>query len=163
MENFPHSASYFLAESEASARGFLTAVIAIALSVYFIFVLKKPFWEGLGYTLLLVAFLIGPPSAYVFLRTDGQVAALSEQYQNDPQSVLNQEAVRMSAVIDRYRYIRIVQVVAINAGLLLLLFPSKQSLYKGIAVGLIWFAVSNFITEYYSEARAILYLQQLHK
>lgn len=161
MEHLPYFASgYFLAESEATALGFLTAMAAVALAVYFIFIVRTPFMTGLGYTLLLVALFIGPASAYVFFRTQNQVIILSEQYQTDQKNFVSQETERMRTVIDRYKYARMVQAATMLAGLLLLLIPSLP-LYKGIAVGLIWFAVLNFVTEYYSGVRAILYLQQL--
>lgn len=142
--------------------GALLAVCAALLWVIF----SDRFSTALAITLLVVALLLAGTGLSLLIR-DGQnrqalVATLAGDNPIVIEHTLATEKARMQQVANNYQNLRYTFAVFALIGALLIAFTHHPTTHA-IAVGLLIFATAGVVIDRYSEARALVYLQDLQR
>ncbi len=94
--------SYFTGEKSEAGIILLLCAILLAVAVYFL-IGSRPFLKGIG-TLLVVSALVGAiVGGTVYLRTDGQVSALTDLVNRDCNRFVHEEGARMDTVMKNFQ------------------------------------------------------------
>ncbi len=143
------------------------SILIVAVSAFLVlaavalFILSKhPFAKGLAVVLLLTAIVGGSVGGAILFRTDKQVTSLVSLYRADPLKYRETEGARMAAVVKSFAYYRIMYGLA-SVIALAFVFGSGRPALHGIAVGLLLFAALGLTIDYFAQARAIRYVQEI--
>ena len=90
----PFIQNYFTAERFESLFFIGVGVMAMLLSVYFIFVLKKPFFYGMAISLIFVALIQLVVGTIVFLRSPKDSSRVENILKNEPSLIQSEEIPR---------------------------------------------------------------------
>ncbi|WP_375558770.1 hypothetical protein ACE193_13590 [Bernardetia sp. OM2101] len=161
----PFVQDYFTAERFESLFFIGVGVIAMAISVYFIFVMKKPFFYGMAISLIFVALIQLVVGTTVFLRSPKDIIKVENILKNEPSSIKTEEIPRMKTVMKNFVTYRYVEIGLAILGIILYFAFSTQtftmSLLKGLGLGLAIQAILMLSLDFFAEKRGHEYLDTL--
>jgi hypothetical protein len=150
---------YFTEEKVESAVFVLVGVAAIAVSVWLWRTGSS--YRGMAYPLVAVALIQLVVGGTVFLRTDGQVAALTAQLASSPAAYQVAEVARMEGVMRSFALYKVIELALFAAGVALTyLFRQKEVLYA-VGVGLVVQSSLMLVADLFAERRGDIYLEQV--
>jgi MFS family permease len=114
-------------------------------------------YRAMLYPLLIVAAIEIGVCVALQLRTDAQVARLSEQLQRDPQGYREAELARMRRVNLSFRVIEAVEIALWLAGVVLAFTCAKRPALFAVGLGLILQASAMLVADLAAERRAHIY------
>ena len=76
-------AKYFSAEKGESILFFSVGLIAIILAIYFLIKLKQPFYNGLSYSLIAIAFIQIAIGITIYIRTPNDIIRVNQIIQTE--------------------------------------------------------------------------------
>lgn len=130
-------ATYFSAERDESMLFMAVGALALAASAYFLLVLRKPFFNGLAFTLSVVAALQIIVGITIYQRSPLDTARVKQMVQSAPQQIKSEEVPRMQKVILNFKiYLGVELSLLILSILVLLLLSSPGTIIRGAAMGL---------------------------
>lgn len=147
---------YFAAEKWESLLFVLVGVLAIGASGWMW--MTGAALRGIGYPLVLVGLIQIAVGAGVFLRTDKQVAALSDQVGRAPAEFRAAEVSRMEKVQRNFQIYKAVELGLLLAGMALSYLARRRELWYGMAVGLILQSSVMMVLDLLAEHRGERYL-----
>jgi len=152
---------YFYAEKYESALFVLVGIIAIAFAAYFLIKIKQPFYNGLAYPLIAVAFIQIVVGSSVYLRSTKDIMRVTEMMHTNSSKIQTQEIPRMNVVMKNFTLYRWVEIVVIISGMIVFLYFQSSTFYKGFGLGLFIQAGFLLLLDYFAKRRGAIYLEYL--
>lgn len=150
---------YFSEEKAESALFMLVGVLAIVLSVWLW--RTGSTYRGMAYPLIGVARIQLVVGGAVYLRTDGQLAALRAQLASAPAEYQAAEVARMETVMRGFERYKLIELGLFAAGVALTyVFRQRETLYA-VGVGLVLQSSLMLVLDLFAEKRGELYLAQV--
>jgi multidrug transporter EmrE-like cation transporter len=153
-------AKYFDAEKSESIFFVVAGLVAILFACYFIFVLKKPFQNGIAYSIAAIALIQIVVGTSVYFRSPKDIARVNEMIRTDMAKIQSEEIKRMKVVMKNFTLYKYIEMALILAGIGLLVFM-KADLIKGIALGLVIQSSIMLLLDFIAAARGDVYLKFL--
>jgi hypothetical protein len=155
--------SYFTAEKAASFLFMGVGVTAVLFSLYCWLTLKKSFYMGMAYPLVLIGLIEIAVGVTIYWRSPKDIERVENFLTLEPERVLREEIPRMEAVMRSFVTFRYVELLSISIGILAMFYISNSDLVKGIGVGLFMQASVMLAADYFAERRGEQYLEQLRQ
>lgn len=152
---------YFHGEKSESYIFILMGVIAFAVALYFIFVLKTSFWKGVAIPFIVVSsieFIVGYT---IVTRSPKDILRVEKFISKEPQKIKTIEIPRMEKVMSNFILYRYVEIVLIILGVFLMYSSMNDNLWKGIGLGLFIQASIVLCLDFFAEKRGFVYLEYL--
>lgn len=151
--------AYFAGEKRESLLFIAAGAVAIVIAIVL--------WRGAGafrgaaWPLIIVALIQIVVGGSIFLRTDGQVLALSAQLESDPSSFKTDERARMERVMSGFRMYKMIEIALLLTGVGLLVATRPPSIAAGVGLGLLLQASVMLAADVVAEHRARVYMQAM--
>ncbi len=152
---------YFNGEKAESYIFILIGVIALAMALYFIFVLKSSFWKGVAAPFIIVALLEFAVGYTIVTRSIIDTARVETFILKEPQSIKTLEIPRMEKVMSNFVIFRYVEIVLIILGIALMYSSLNDTFWRGIGLGLFIQASIVLSLDFFAERRGHIYLEYL--
>ena len=152
---------YFNGEKAESYIFILIGVIALAMALYFIFVLKSSFWKGVAVPFIIVALLEFAVGFTIVTRSPKDAARVETFILKEPQSIKTFEIPRMEKVMSNFVIFRYVEIALIILGIALMYSSLNDTFWRGIGLGLFIQASIVLSLDFFAERRGHIYLEYL--
>lgn len=152
---------YFNAEMTGSLIFTLVGISAIAVSLFFLFALRTPFYNGITASLILIAIIQIIVGTTVFIRSPKDITRVEDYIKHEQQKITTEEIPRMESVIKSFVTLRWIEIALIITGILFFAAMKNNLFIKGIALGLAIQAAISLLMDYIAEKRGIEYLEYL--
>ena len=152
---------YFHGEKSESYIFILMGVIAFAVALYFIFVLKTSFLKGVAIPFIVVSSLEFIVGYTIVTRSPKDILRVEKFISKEPQKIKTIEIPRMEKVISNFILYRYVEIVLIILGVFLMYSSMNDNLLKGIGLGLFIQASIVLCLDFFAEKRGFVYLEYL--
>jgi hypothetical protein len=152
---------YFNGEKAESYIFILIGVIALAMALYFIFVLKSSFWKGVAAPFIIVALLEFAVGYTIVTRSIIDTARVETFILKEPQSIKTFEIPRMEKVMSNFVIFRYVEIALIILGIALMYSSLNDTFWRGIGLGLFIQASIVLSLDFFAERRGHIYLEYL--
>jgi hypothetical protein len=152
---------YFNGEKAESYIFILIGVIALAMALYFIFVLKSYFWKGVAAPFIIVALLEFAVGYTIVTRSIIDTARVETFILKEPQSIKTLEIPRMEKVMSNFVIFRYVEIALIILGIALMYSSLNDTFWRGIGLGLFIQASIVLSLDFFAERRGHIYLEYL--
>lgn len=158
-------ATYFTEEKIESLFFIIIAFIAIALAIFFLWIIKYSFFKGMAIPLLLIGSIQLTIGYNIYKRSPNDIYRVEQIVKNNNLLLKKTEVSRMETVIKHFNIHKWVEIALILSGLALILIfkKSPQTFWKGIGLGLFIQAILMLCLDLIAEHRAIIYLDFLSK
>ena len=153
--------TYFSAERAESMLFSAVGVLALAASAYFLLVLRKPFFNGMAFTLSVVAALQIIVGITIYQRSPLDTARVQQMVQSAPQQIRSEEVPRMKKVILNFKIYLGVELSLLVLSIVVLLLSSPGTIVRGAAMGLAIQAVFTAVLDLAAMRRGDAYLTWL--
>ena len=152
---------YFNGEKAESYIFILIGVIALAMALYFIFVLKSSFWKGVAVPFIIVALLEFAVGFTIVTRSPKDTLRVETFILKEPQSIKTLEIPRMEKVMSNFVIFRYVEIALIILGIALMYSSLNDTFWRGIGLGLFIQASIVLSLDFFAERRGHIYLEYL--
>jgi hypothetical protein len=150
---------YFAAEKAESVVFVLMGVVALGVSVWLWRTGSS--YRGMMWPLGLIAFIQLGVGGSIYLRTDGQVAALTAQLASAPEAYQAAEVARMEGVMGGFALYKLIELALFAVGVgLTYAFRYRETLYA-VGIGLVLQASLMLVADLFAEKRGDEYLEQV--
>lgn len=153
--------NYFNAERAESVVFIAVGVIALAVSVWFVVLLRKPFFNGMALTLAVVAALQLIVGVTIYQRSPQDTARVQQMVRSAPQRIQSEEVPRMQVVMRNFKLYLGVEVVLLILGLATLMYAAPGGFLRGAAMGLALQAAFTAVLDLVATRRGDAYLNWL--
>ena len=152
---------YFNGEKAESYIFILIGVIALAMTLYFIFVLKTAFWKGVAIPFIIVASLEFIVGYTIVTRSPKDIIRVETFIQKEPLSIKTLEIPRMEKVMSNFMVFRYAEIALIILGIALMYSSMNDTFWRGIGLGLFIQASIVLCLDFFAERRGHTYLEHL--
>ena len=153
--------NYFNAERSESLLFIAVGAIALAVSAWYLLVLRKPFFNGMALTLSVVAALQLIVGVTVYQRSPQDTARVQQMVQSAPDRIKSEELPRMRVVMRNFKIYLGVEVALLILSLVVLMLASPGGFLRGAAMGLALQAVFTAVLDLVATQRGDAYLNWL--
>jgi hypothetical protein len=154
---------YFNGEKAESYIFILIGVIAFAMALYFIFVLKTSFWKGVAIPFFVVACLEFVVGYTIVTRSQKDINRVEQFVKSEPQNIKTLEIPRMDKVLSNFVIYRYVEIALIILGMVLMYSSMNDTFWRGIGLGLFLQASIVLSLDFFAERRGHIYVQYLNE
>ena len=157
---------YFIAEKQESLVFLVIGIVAIVLAILFYSLVKTQFSRGAALPLLVLGLIQAIAGYTVYQRSDDQRVGLVYAYDMNPNQLKTEELTRMRKVQTNFILYRWVEICALVAGIILILWfrnPSEKNFWLGFGISLTLMAAELFTADFIAEKRAAYYASQLEE
>jgi len=154
-------ADYFNAEKFESLFFIGVGIIAIALGIYFWFIVKEPLYKGIAIPIILVALIQITVGTTVYLRSPKDILKVENMLENEHSKIQTEEIPRMNVVMKNFVIYRYVEITLMILGLILFFYFPSQTFWKGLGIGLFIQASLMLSLDYFAEIRGTEYLKHV--
>ena len=154
-------AKYFSAEKGESILFFGVGLIAIILSIYFLIKLKQPFYNGLSYSLIAIAFIQIAIGITIYIRTPNDIIRVNQIIQTEKEKIQSEEIPRMKTVLKNFVIYRWIEIVFALIGIAMFLYFKPITVWRGVGIGLVIQAGLSLLLDLFAESRGKTYLEYL--
>ena len=152
---------YFNGEKAESYLFIAIGIMALAMALYFAFVLKTSFWRGVAIPFVLVALLELIVGYTIVTRSPKDTLRVENYIKVDPEKIATDEIPRMEKVMRNFVIYRYVEIALIILGMVFLYRATNNPFCKGIGLGLFIQASSVLVLDFFAERRGHIYLAYL--
>jgi hypothetical protein len=152
---------YFDGEKLESYIFILIGVIALAMALYFIFVMKSSFWKGVAIPFFIIAMLEFVVGYTIVNRSPKDIVRIENFIQKEPLSIKSLEIPRMEKVMSNFVIFRYVEIAFIIFGIILMYSSLNDTFWRGIGLGLFIQASIVLCLDFFAERRGYMYLEYL--
>ena len=152
---------YFQAEKSASVLFVLAATLAVLISIFLINSANEYRW--MAAPLLAIALLQAVAGSTVLLRTNQQVARLTDQLDSDPLDYRAQELARMTTVQSSFRLYRAIEVAVLLGGVALTYGLRSRLSWYAVGIGCIAQGALMLVFDLIAEHRAEVYVEHIQR
>lgn len=153
--------NYFNAEKAESLLFVLVGFLAIGISLYLLFVIKKSFSTGIAFPLIAISLIQIVVGGSVYFRSPKDIVRVEHYFQNEKPKIALEEIPRMQLVNKNFILYRYIEIALIVVGLLLMFAFPKNELLKGVGIGLFIQSSLMLSFDFFAEKRGEEYLQFL--
>lgn len=150
---------YFTAEKQESLLFVTVGIIALAVALWLW--MNGHRLKSMAFPLVAIALIQIVVGGSVFLRTDKQLADLSQQAATSPAVFKQTEADRMHVVMKNFLIYKAIEMTLIAVGMGLIFFMQRYDLATGIGAGLVLQSAFMLSLDMFAEARGQDYLAAL--
>jgi hypothetical protein len=154
-------AAYFHAEKLESVLFVAMGLAAIAAAIWAW--QRVPRYRAIAYPLVAIALIQISVGGAVFLRTDAQVAVLTEERRTAPAAFRSAEGARMGKVMANFQLYKAIEIVILVAGVALLSFLRKRPAMAAIGLGCLLQGSAMLVLDLFAEDRGRTYLEALNR
>jgi len=157
---------YFNGEKVESYIFILIGVIAFAIALYFIFVLKSSFWKGVAIPFLVVALLEFIVGYTIVNRSAKDMIRVQIYLTNESKKIETEEIPRMEKVMSNFMIYRYIEIALIVLGIGLMYSSMNETFWRGFGLGLFMQASIVLSLDFFAEKRGhayLVYLQEIIK
>jgi hypothetical protein len=154
---------YFNGEKAESYIFILIGVIAFAMALYFLFVLKTSFWKGIAIPFIIVALLEFVVGYTIVTRSPKDTIRVETFIQKNPQSIRTLEIPRMEKVLSNFLIYRYVEIALIFLGIVLMYSSMLDTFWRGLGLGLFIQASIILCLDFFAERRGHIYIVYLQE
>jgi hypothetical protein len=157
---------YFVAEKQESLVFLVIGLAAVVLALVFHFMLKSQVCRGAAVPLLILGLVQAVAGYTVYMKSDDQRISQVYAYDMNPDQLKTVELTRMRKVKTNFQIYRWVEIGAIIAGIILVIFfrnPSVNAFWLGFGISLTIMAAELFVADFIAEKRAVNYTELLEK
>jgi hypothetical protein len=157
---------YFNGEKVESYIFILIGVIAFAIALYFIFVLKSSFWKGVAIPFLVVALLEFIVGYTIVNRSAKDMIRVQTYLTNESKKIETEEIPRMEKVMSNFMIYRYIEIALIVLGIGLMYSSMNETFWRGFGLGLFMQASIVLSLDFFAEKRGhayLVYLQEIIK
>lgn len=151
---------YFNAEKSESLIFIIAGLLAVIIGVWFLFVIKKPFYNGVAFSITAIAIVQLTVGYSVYARSPEDIIRVNQIVKNDQAKIHAQEIPRMKTVMKNFMIYKIIEIVFVVAGLLFWIV-FKSGLLSGIGLGLFIQALLMLVFDLFAESRGKIYISFL--
>jgi hypothetical protein len=151
---------YFDAEKTWCIGGFVVGIVTIGLAAYWLIKLKQPFYNGMSWPLLFFGLFISSICIGIIIRTPKDVQRVTSMIETRGPQIQTEELPRMEVVMRNFKVIIVVEIVFILISAAFL-FMNIASVWKGVAAGILCYAVFLLMFDVMAQSRGAIYLQFL--
>lgn len=152
---------YFNAEKAESILFIAAGLIAIIVSAYFFIRLKQPFYNGLAYSLIVIALIQLTVGISIYYRSPKDISRVNQIIQTDKAKIKTKEIPRMKTVMKNFVLYRWIEISLIIIGIIMFLFLGPGTIWRGVGLGLFIQAGLMLLFDYFAESRGTIYLEYL--
>ena len=152
---------YFNGEKAESYVFITIGVIALAMALYFAFVLKTSFWKGVAIPFLVVALLEFVVGYTIVTRSPKDIIRVENYINQQHQKVAKDEIPRMEKVMSNFVVYRYVEIALIILGMALMYSSTNDTFWRGLGLGLFIKASIVLSLDFFAERRGHSYLDYL--
>ncbi|NUM32423.1 MAG: hypothetical protein HUU47_08880 [Bacteroidetes bacterium] len=153
---------YFISERNESIAFVIFAVCGIFFSFYFWIIVNTPFYNGIGWALIALAFFQLFQGVNKFFKTKNIEKKVMSFLKSSKKSIKNIEVPRVKKKSGVFKYFRYAETTLMILSLIFY-FVSSDGFWKGLCVGMIIECSILYIANYIAEYRNIEYLKFLKK
>jgi hypothetical protein len=157
----PAIEKYFNAERAESLLFIIVGLLAISVSMYFLFKIKLPFYNGMSYPFIVVALIQLTVGTAVYLRSPEDIKRVSGILQNDQSRIHSEEIHRMQTVMKNFIIYRWIEIALIVIGIVLFFAFHQGTFMRGVGFGIIIQGSLMLLLDYFAERRGVNYLDFL--
>jgi len=154
---------YFKAERMESLVFMAFGIIAFIAGIYFIFSLKKPFYTGMAWPLIIVALIQLFVGGAVFIRSPKDIIRVEKIVSANQGSIATEETPRMETVMKNFVIYRWVEMALVAIGVSLILTQPAGSMGKGVGTGLFIQSFLMLVADFFAMRRGQIYLDWLQE
>ncbi|MDX2188907.1 MAG: hypothetical protein SFY32_03515 [Bacteroidota bacterium] len=158
MENI---SKYFIAEKYESLLFVIVGLSAISVAIYFIAKVKLPFYSGMAFPMIVIAFIQIVVGSSVYVKSSKDIVRVINMVSTDLSKVQKEEIPRMQTVLKNFILYKWIEIVLIAIGIVLFIYFPNASLLKGVGLGLFIQAGFMLILDLFAESRGKTYLEYL--
>jgi hypothetical protein len=155
--------TYFSHEKAESLLFIGAGVIGTLFSLYCWMSLRKPFYNGMAFPLLILGAIQLAVGTTIYLRSPKDMERILNYATLEPEKLQDEEILRMRTVMQNFMYYRYLELLFITAGILLMFYVSPSEFVKGVGFALFVEASLMLAGDYFAERRGEIYLQQLQQ
>lgn len=152
---------YFNAEKYESVLFVLMGFVAIFFATYFFIKVKQPFYNGMAYSLILVALIQITVGGSVYLRSPKDILRVNQIVQNGKPKIQTEEIPRMTAVMKNFALYKWIEIALIFIGIAMFFYFPLSTIWKGVGLGLFIQASFMLLLDFFAESRGKTYLEYL--
>ncbi len=152
---------YFQAERSESLLFIVVGILSVLAALVFWLDIQKPFYNGMGWPLLLVALIQLTVGLTVLMRSSQDAERVNKMVEREPYRIDREEIPRMEQVMKNFVWYRWIEILLSLAGLALILFFEEPGYWKGVGAGLFLQAGLMLVLDFFAERRGQAYLDAL--
>jgi hypothetical protein len=152
-------AQYFTAEKQESLLFVAVGLLAIAIAIWLW--MSGHRLKSMAFPLIAIALIQTVVGATVYLRTDGQLAQLTQQIASAADATHQSELARMETVMKNFTVYKFIEIVLLGLGVGLIAFLQRQDWAAGIGAGLVLQSAFMLTLDIFAEARGQDYVKAL--
>lgn len=152
---------YFNAEKHESILFVLVGIVAIIFASCFFIKVKQPFYNGMAYPLILIAFIQIAVGASVYLRTPNDILRVNQIVQKDKSKIQTEEIPRMKTVMKNFEIYKWVEILLVAIGIIMFFYFQPMTTWQGVGLGLFIQASFMLVLDFFAENRGKTYLEYL--
>jgi hypothetical protein len=153
--------TYFGREKSESVVFLALGVLGIGLGLLFWWYDQSSLLQGAIAPLLTLGLISGIVGGTIFFRTDAQVAALKQTYQQDSRRFFAEEQIRMHKVNRNWAIYKIIELAIILAAVILLFVAYRQDFWVGFAIAALLMASALIVLDVIGERNSRWYAEHL--
>lgn len=153
--------NYFNAERGESMVFIAVGVVALAVSIWCVLLVRKPYFNGLALTLAVVAALQLIVGVTIYQRSPHDTTRVQQMVRSAPQRIHAEEVPRMRVVMRKFKVYLGVEVALLVLGLILLAYATPGGFLRGAAMGLTLQSVFTAVLDLVAMTRGDAYLSWL--
>lgn len=154
---------YFKAERAESLVFLAIGLLTFAAGIYFFISVKKPFYMGMAWPLIIIALIQLSVGGTVFVRSPKDIVRVEKIVSADQNAIVTEEIPRMETVMKNFTIYRWIEIVLATGGLILFLTQASGSMSKGIGMGLLIQSLFMLGADYFAAKRGHIYLGWLQE
>ncbi len=161
--NFIHA--YFTEERIESLFFIIIGIIAIALALIFLGIIKYSFFKGLAFPLLFIGIIQIIVGFNIYNRSPKDIIRVEQMINANPRQLQISEIPRMETVLASFTVYKWIEIILIATSIFLIVrfYKSQQTFWKGLGLGVLIQASLMLCLDTIAEQRAEMYLQFLLK
>jgi cyanate permease len=156
--------AYFIAEKQESLLFIIIGIVAIAVGILFLVMMKTPLYKGIAIPIMAIGLIQCIVGYNVYARSDDQRKAIVYKMDLNPDAIKQNEIPRMETVMKNFAVYRWVEMALLLAGLMLAILyrnNDAKAMLFGIGIGLAIQAALMLGADYFAEKRGAAYLKGL--
>lgn len=152
---------YFDAEKTYCWIGLLVTLVTIGLAINWFFRTRVTFYNGMAWPFLILGVLLLVICVGVIIRSPSDIRRVSAMVDNNKSLISAEEIPRMDKVMRNFSVIIIVEITLIVVAGILLLFMNLPIIWRGIAFGILYYALFLLAFDLLAQHRGGVYLAYL--
>lgn len=155
--------TYFTEEKIESLFFIIIGFTAVALAIFFLWIIKYSFFKGMAIPFLLIGSIQLTVGYTVYNRSLNDIYRVEQLVKNNQVHLKTAEVLRMESVIQNFTIYKWIEIAFILLGLVLMILfkKSPQTFWKGVGLGLLIQASLMLCLDLIAEHRAEKYFQIL--